>query len=310
MYLKNKPPNQLRIIDYVRFYLPFKSQRKFVSVERVNCNLVLEAHKTKTSFRPQSVCVVIPTRDKLDLLIQCLDSLELSNPGLNLEILIVDNGSVQEETSRYFESLTSSNRAQVVSYPGAFNFSELCNFASRLTSAEYLCFVNNDVRFDSTDSLAKLLMHFQNDQKVGLVGSLLHYPDGSIQHAGVVLGIGKLASHLFAGEGSEALIALPCCYQVSAVTFALAMTPRKLFERLGGLDGQFKVGLNDIDFGVRVRDAGYKVFLCGENKVFHVESASRGQRFNLRTGTRAIIEVTRFLKKHQHLTKDSFFRAE
>lgn len=257
-----------------------------------------------------SVCIIIPTRDRVDLLKACLNSIDIGSLDPRVEIVILDNDSNEPASLAYLRSIDGVSNITVLRYPGKFDYAGMCNFACEVTDAEFLCFVNNDTSFGSKDWLATCLSHFARDAQLGLLGSVLKYPNGDIQHAGVVIGEGRLASHLFAGQSPSSLESLPLCFEVSAVTFAFALTPRNLYLGLGGLDSNFKVGLNDVDYGLRVRESGYTVAVCGENLITHHESASRGSIYRITSAARAIVEVSRFVMKHFPLEKDRYFTSK
>lgn len=305
--VKGNPINRLTVVDYLRFYLPFLTSPQ-LRLKGSNEDLSpVISQESPPAFSMPSVCVIIPTRDRANLLRKCVDSLNLEQLGSVVELIIIDNDSRDPDARAYLAELERMPRVRVVVFSGEFNYSAICNYASGLTSAKFLCFANNDLLFNDRDWLQNMIGHFLRDSKVGLVGSVLKYPDGTIQHAGIVIGQGKLASHLLAGHSTKALSDLPQCFEVSGVTFALAVTTRNIFHELGGLDQRFKVGLNDVDFSIRAREKGYRIVTCGENEVFHEESATRGHMYKFAASTRAVKEVTMFIKKHYPITRDEFF---
>lgn len=255
------------------------------------------------------VALIIPTRDKFQLLFACVESIKNNTDYTNYEIIVVDNGSTDNSTLAYLRSLESQGHT-VLHFPEPFNYSKICNIAAKKTSAEYLCFLNNDTEVLSPDWLAGLMDHAVQPS-VGLVGCRLVYPDRKIQHIGVALGFTGLAGHPMAGVEVEDLMGFDTdeCFEVSAVTFACVVTSNKQYKALNGLDPKFKVGLNDIDFAMRMRKSGRINVLCGKSCLIHHESKSRKSTSSISGGTRAAIEVIRFLKLHgKNARHDDFFK--
>ena len=254
-----------------------------------------------------SVTIIIPTKDRLDLLEPCVSSLLRFDAGVDFEVLIVDNGSVEKSTQAYFESLPK-NVFRVIRDEGDFNFSRLNNFAARQASNEILCLLNNDTEVTSDFWLSNLVGSLSDSVKV--VGPLLLYPDGSVQHAGVVLGLGGIADHAFRGEESSSnrhmnYIHIPrAC---SAVTAACLVVRKEVYFEVGGLSEAFQVGFNDVDFCLRVGKLGGRVVYDPRVSLIHKESKSRG----VDKGERAIragIEVVKMVKIWGNaLTEDPFY---
>jgi GT2 family glycosyltransferase len=255
------------------------------------------------------VSIIIPTRDRLDLLKPCIDSILSKTTFPSFEIVVIDNDSQDPLSLDYFRELREQG-IQVLPYPFDFNFSAICNFGAQHSNGDYLCFLNNDTEVIAGDWLASLTDHAR-DPRVGVVGSQLLYPDGTVQHLGVALGFGGLASHVYAGAepGSADVRGLTDeCYETSAVTFAAAMVSKANFERTGTLDESFKVGLNDIDFCLRSRDAGLFNVICSRSVLTHHESKSRKSMRSIQGAYRATLEVVRFLSKHEEkVALDHFF---
>jgi GT2 family glycosyltransferase len=255
------------------------------------------------------VSIIIPTRDRLDLLKPCIDSILSKTTFPSFEILVIDNDSQDPLSLDYFRELRGQG-VQVLRYPFEFNFSAICNFGAKHSTGNYLCFLNNDTEVISGDWLASLTDHAR-DPRVGVVGSQLLYPDGTLQHLGVALGFGGLASHAYAGSEPESPAVQGLnheCFEVSAVTFAAAMVSKANFDRLGELDESFKVGLNDIDFCLRSSDAGLVNVICSRSVLTHHESKSRKSMRSIKGATRATDEVVRFLSKYEKkVGLDHFF---
>lgn len=228
---------------------------------------------------PPLVSIVIPTRDRQDLLEQCIRSLDETTRYRNFEIIVVDNDSKEPQTKAYFATLAERKNVRVVSAPGPFNYSRLINLGAAEARGELLMALNNDIEAIVPDWLDELVGQASRPE-VGLVGCLLLYPDRSVQHAGVIIGLGGVAGHIFAktkprdpGYAARVVVA----QDMSAVTGACHLMRRDLFNRLGGLDAaHLAVAYNDIDLCLRVREAGQRVIYTPFAPLLHRHSASRG----------------------------------
>jgi len=254
-----------------------------------------------------SIAVIIPTRDKPELLRECIDSIMRKTSYKNFSILVVNNQSEKQETFKYFAELEKSG-IRVLDFPHEFNYSKICNLAAASTNEDYLCFLNNDTTVVESAWLKKLVDHAVQPD-VGAVGSKLLLADGTIQHFGVAMGHKGIGSHPFAGQNPNALSPSPSggCFRVSAVTFACVVTPRSVYERLGGLDTTFKVGLNDLDYCMRLSQKGLHSVLCVQSCLIHLESQSRDRIMSLRGFKQASIEILAFLRKHGFPQVDKYF---
>jgi glycosyltransferase involved in cell wall biosynthesis len=224
------------------------------------------------------VTLIVPTRDRVDLLRMCVSSILSITQYDNFEILVVDNGSVEEETLAYFASLADEPRVRVLPYPHRFNYSAINNFAAAHTDADIIGLVNNDIEAISPDWLHEMASHAWRPE-IGAVGALLYYPNDTVQHAGVVTGIGGVAGHVHHGfpRGSLGYFSRMALVQnLSAVTAACLLIRRSVYEQVGGLDEQLEVAFNDVDFCLRVREAGYRNLWTPFAALYHHESASRG----------------------------------
>lgn len=224
------------------------------------------------------VSIIIPTRDGMPWLQRCISGIEEKTAYTNFEVLIVDNASVKAETVDYLRSL----RHRVLPFKEPFNFSRINNFAVSQARGSYLVLLNDDTEVMSPDWLSSMLELCQLE-RVGIVGAKLYYPDRSIQHAGVVLGLsGGVADHShkhFPGHSYGYFSTLRCIRNYSAVTAACMMVRREAFEAVGGFDEQLQVAFNDVDFCLRVRDHGYRIVWTPYCELVHHESVSRG--FNM-----------------------------
>lgn len=225
---------------------------------------------------PGKVTIIIPTRDRLSLLRRCIDSIESATDYKNYEIVIVDNGSEDSETLGYLKHTPH----RVIRDEGEFNFSRLNNLAARQSDGEYLLLMNNDTEVIAGEWLSAMVEHAQRPE-VGAVGAKLLYPDGRIQHAGVVIGLGGVAGHShkfadgFRGTGYAHFPNLIRNY--GAVTAACLMMRREVFNEMGGLNEQeLAVAFNDVDLCLRLRKRGYLIVYTPYALLYHHESASRG----------------------------------
>lgn len=224
------------------------------------------------------VSVIIPTRDAHHLVSRCLDSLLRRTDYPDLEVIVVDNGSREREAVRYLARIATEPRVRVRRDDRPFNFSALNNAAVEEAEGEIVCLLNNDTEVVDGRWL-RLLTAQASRPEIGCVGPKLLFPDGSIQHAGVLLGLHGLAGHpyrLMSGEhvGYYGRLTIP--HSVSAVTAACLVVKRRLYRQVGGLDEDLAVAFNDVDFCLKVRDAGYRNLLVPHVSLIHHESATRG----------------------------------
>ncbi len=225
------------------------------------------------------VSVIIPTRDRAELLRVTLDGLFAATDYPDIEIVVVDNDSREPRTRALFESYRDDPRLRVVAAPGPFNFSDLSNRGAAAASGAVLLFLNNDVEVIEPGWLTELVSQAVRPD-IGAVGAKLLYPDGTIQHGGVVLGIGGVAGHGHLGlpdEDPGYFARMVLVQEVSAVTGACLAMRAAVFREVGGFDAQaLKVAFNDIDLCLRVRAAGYRIVWTPFAKLVHHESKSRG----------------------------------
>lgn len=256
------------------------------------------------------VSILIPTRDSLDLIRNCVTSVIGITSYPNYEILILDNDSVEPETKEYFSTIADS-RVRIVLTPGPFNYSKIMNSGVNFSTGELICALNNDTVILESTWLADMVSHLAATE-VGVVGALLKYPNGAIQHAGIALGYSGTAGHVFAGQfpnkAQEQNGITTRCYPVSAATFACALTAKSSWVRVGGLDESLKVGLNDVDYCLRLKKIGLGTVICTKSPVIHLESQSRKSMKSIAGFTRAAVDVIRFNQKHgRDLNSDAYF---
>ena len=257
------------------------------------------------------VSVIIPTRDRLDLLERCVDGLLNKTAYAPLEVLIVDNGSVEPETLAWFESLRGDPRVRVLPAPGPFNYSALNNRAAAEARGEILLLLNNDISVIGEGWLDELVVHAVRPS-VGAVGARLLFPDGTVQHAGVVIGLGGVAGHLYYGGPGDTggyYNHLALTRNMSAVTAACMALRKSVFQEVGGLDAEgLAVAFNDVDLCLKIRAAGYDIVWTPHAELYHHESASRGEDVAPEAKARFDAEVDLMRERWgQTLARDPFF---
>ncbi|GAB5560396.1 MAG: hypothetical protein SynsKO_20430 [Synoicihabitans sp.] len=286
------PGSTALVIDQKEDY-PFiaaeKALRDVLETENQDVELVsVEGRHWRVRYplpaQPPKVSLIIPTHNGYELLRTCLDSLRSRTHYPNYELMVVDNRSDDPTTLKYLRNLESEG-VRVLSYDREFNFSAINNFAAKHASGSVLAFLNNDLEVIHEDWLDEMVSQSLRPE-IGAVGAMLYYPDDTVQHAGVILGIGGLngtpsvAGHAFkdaqrGAEGQRNRLRLVQNY--AAVTAACLVVRREVFEQVGGFDDvELAVAFNDIDFCLRVRAAGYRNLWTPFAELYHHESASRG----------------------------------
>lgn len=225
------------------------------------------------------VSVIIANKDHREDLMRCVESLEQESEYKNLEILIVENNSVSEEIVTYYDQVQRQyDNVRVLRYEKEFNYADIQNYAAVRAKGDYLLLLNNDTWLERPESIREMLGYCMRDD-VGIVGAKLLYPDDTIQHAGVIVGLGGVADHAFVGMdredpgyGCRAI----CAQEYSAVTAACLMVKKTVFMEVGGMDTELKIAFNDVDFCLRVKEAGYKIIYNPFSIWYHDESKTRG----------------------------------
>lgn len=221
------------------------------------------------------VSIIIPFKDKPKLLETCVLSILNKTNYKNYELILVDNNSVARETRDLLDRLVGIYKnIKVLNYQEPFNFSKINNLAANMAQGEHLLFLNNDTEVINSEWLDELLMHSQRSE-VGAVGALLFYPNNTVQHAGVVLGMTGLAGHIFTGQRLEEQPLLRFVREVTAVTAACMMTKKELYLRAGGMDPELTVCGNDVDLCLRYRQMGYHNIFTPHARLYHYESTTR-----------------------------------
>ena len=231
------------------------------------------------NWRPK-VTIIIPSRDRLDLLSACMEGLRNRTKGAELDIIIIDNDSREPATLAYLRELQTEGRARVINMPGEFNFARACNVGVAAARHDLILLLNNDVDPISPDWLVQMAWEL-SDETVGAVGAYLLYPDGFVQHAGVTLGAGSIARHSFSfihPKGGEDRGLLRERRDVSAVTGACMLTTRSLWQAVGGMDEEhLTVAFNDVDYCLKLRRMRRRIIWTPFAKLWHRESVSRGK---------------------------------
>ena len=254
--------------------------------------------------RDQKTTIIIPFRDQADLLRRCITSILNKTTFDNYEVIGISNNSTSPDTfSLMQEFVEEDTRIRFLEHNQPFNFSELMNLGFENAAGKHIVSVNNDIEIISWDWLAALLQHSQRPE-VGVVGGKLFYPNGTIQHAGIILGVGGYAGHSHKGRssGDDGYYHRASLIQnVSAVTGAFMMFDRHVFEALSGFDTSLATACNDVDFCLRALEAGYLNVYTPNAQAYHLESATRGYEDTPEKLARFQTEVARFQQRHRLL---------
>lgn len=224
------------------------------------------------------VSIVIPNKDEAETLEKCLRSIREKSTYPNYEILVIENNSTKQETFDYYKTIDGKDRVRVLYWEREFNYSAINNFGVRQAGGEYIIFLNNDIEVITPGWIEEFLGTCQRED-AGVVGARLYYPDDTIQHAGIVVGIGGVAGSLFVGmkrSHSGYLHKAALMQDLSAVTAACMMIKRSAFEAAGGFEEKLAVAFNDVDLCLKVKEAGYLVIYDPYVEMYHYESKTRG----------------------------------
>lgn len=276
----------------------YRRVRPEIQIERVENGASLGIYHTCFKFDAQPlVSVVIPNMDHSEDLDAAIRSLITKGTWKNLEIVIVENNSKEEKTFQYYDNIQKEfPQVQVVHYKEAFNYSKLNNFGVQYTHGDYILLMNNDVELINPDSITEMMGYAQRND-VGIVGCRLLYADNTIQHAGVVIGVDGIAGHVFKGFFTDdTYLNLAMTTQdYSAVTAAVMLVRKDVYEKVNGFDEDFAVAFNDIDFCLRVRKINKLIVYAPYACFHHYESKSRGQEDTYEKQLRFVSEIKRFL---------------
>lgn len=247
-----------------------KSTRAFETIFEIKYEILSE----------DKISILIPNKDHVEDLKRCMESIKSRSTYSNYEIIIIENNSSQQSTFDYYKTLEEQENIKLVTYQGEFNYSRINNFGAKHADGKYLLLLNNDTQVITMNWLEAMLMYAQRED-VGAVGAKLYYQDMTIQHAGIVIGLGahRTAGHTHYKINHDNLGYMgKLCYaqNVSAVTGACLMVKKSVFDEVGGLDESFKIALNDVDFCLRLREKGYVNVFTPFAELYHFESASRG----------------------------------
>ena len=224
------------------------------------------------------VSIIIPTRDSHDLVKRCVESIYNLTEYPNYEVIIVDNQSTEKQSIEYFRSLDREGLARVIHYDYPFNYSAINNFAVGHARGKVICLLNNDTEIISPGWLTEMVSHALRPE-IGAVGAKLLYGNGQIQHAGVIVGIGGIGGHVYRyRDGTDTgYFSRMCVTQnLSVVTAACLVIRRDVYLEVAGMDEKLEVAFNDVDFCLRVREAGYRNLWTPYAVLYHHESLSRG----------------------------------
>lgn len=265
------------------------------------------------------VSILIPNKDSVDILKRCLDSINEKSTYKNIEIVIAENNSTEAETFEYYKTCG----ARVETLITDWNFAHIMNEGRKFCKGEYIILLNNDTEVIAEDWIEQML-HFALKDEVGAVGAKLLFEDGTIQHAGVTFGIRGVAGHAFYGwnsenPGYENRICLP--QNVTVLTAACLMVRASVFDEVLGFDENLKVNYNDVDFCLKIREAGYRLVYTPFAKLTHYESKTRGNdnidpkklenqiresRYFQKKWCRRIFEGDEYYNRHLALDNDNF----
>jgi GT2 family glycosyltransferase len=256
------------------------------------------------------VTIVIPTRDRADMLSRCIDSIRSVSTYDAFDVLIVDNGSTQPESVSLLQSVQRDPRISVLRVDEPFNFSRLNNLAAARARGALLCFLNNDTQVISADWLEEMAS-LASRPDIGAVGAMLYYTNDTVQHAGVVMWLGGIASHVHSGTprgeaGPFGRVALT--QAMSAVTAACLMVRKAVFDEVGGFDENLAVAYNDVDFCLRLGTHGYRNVWTPFAELYHFESVSRGSDTHGEARSRFLAEARVMRERWQEvLTDDPYY---
>lgn len=246
------------------------------------------------------VSILIPNMDHIDVLSKCVESVETRSTYTNFEILIIENNSRQEATFEYYRQITQKYpNIRVIRWEGTFNFSAINNFGIAEMKGDYCILLNNDIEILTPSWIEEMLMFVQRPD-VGAAGMMLYYPDNTVQHAGVILGIGGIAghSHKYFKRGSFGYMSrMAIAQDLSAVTAACMMVKSAVLREVGGLDESLAVAFNDVDLCLKIRKAGYLIVFTPFAEAYHYESKSRGAENTPEKVARFNREIDRFREK-------------
>lgn len=316
-------PEQIRHIPYILYHwrMPAESTATSPAVkpyahqasiragqehfDRTNISVRVQPDYTnylRAKYTPPDsplVSIIIPTRDRVELLRKCIESIRAKTDYRNLEFIILDNESQDPQTLEYFSQLRQAARTQVHRVEGAFNFSRLNNIGVGLAHGNFIALLNNDLEVKNSGWLTEMISHAARPE-IGAVGARLWYPDETMQHGGVILGSGGPADHAHSGVRHEDgyFSRAHLVQNFSAVTGACMVMRKEIYLQLGGLDEtNLPVAFNDVDFCLRLTKAGYRIVWTPHAELYHHESATRGLEDTPAKQKRYLAEVALMMKR-------------
>ncbi len=271
------PHNKLYAFDAGKRALEEYFKRRKVDIAAVEHTDVWGTYRVKYKLKEEPlVSVIIPNKDHATDLKKAVESVK-KGTYKNLEFIIVENNSVEPKTFEYYEELKKEKNVKVVYFDGEYNYSAVNNFGVKSASGDILLLLNNDVEMIEPDSIAEMVAILEREQ-VGAVGAQLLFRDGEVQHAGVIIGYGGSAGHIFYRTRPEFSYGnrAKCTANYSAVTAACLMVKKATYNKVGGFDESFAVTFNDVDFCLKIRALGDLIVYTPHAKFYHYESKSRG----------------------------------
>lgn len=265
---------------------------------------------TKYKAEDYYISIIIPMKDQADVSRRCFESIYQRSDRRKFEIIVIDNGSVESRTMELFEEYRKKDNFKVIRIDSEFNYSHLNNEGVKHAKGNYLLFLNNDTEFIQEDTIEWMVGYASIDH-VGCVGAKLLYPDKRVQHAGVVLGFGGVAGHIYVANsyndnGMFGRLVMP--YNYTAVTAACLMIKKSKFKEAGGFDERLKVALNDVDLNLSVMSKGYYNVCLSNVEVLHYESKSRGYEVSSEKQNRFKMEQEYMVSKWgEELERDRYF---
>lgn len=292
----SKPYAQLNGCKAIQEHLLRVGHRAVVEPEGLFYRVTYQAPE-----RWPKVSIIVPTRDKPKLLEKCLATVLPGTDYPDLELCIVDNGTQDTVALAWLDNAKRDPRVHVLRDEQPFNYSALNNLAADATDGEVICLMNNDIEVTDQNWLKEMVLELLQSG-VGIVGCRLYYPNRTLQHAGVIVGLNGTAGHVFrtqAHDDAHYMHRPMLTQELSAVTAACMVTRRDVFKELSGLDTGFAVAFNDIDYCLRARKAGWKVVYAPRAELIHHESASRGQDRTAEQKARLSAEKRLLLQRHR-----------
>ena len=256
--------------------------------------------------KADKVSIIIPTKNHSEDLKKCVSSIFEKTTYPNYEIVIVDNGSDEQALFDYYEELKAYPNVVLCSLDIPFNYSKINNYAISKASGDYYLLLNNDIEIITPEWIEEMLMFVQR-KDVGAAGAMLYYPDDTVQHAGVLLGMNGVAGHYFKNFGRDEIGymgRLAYAQNVTAVTAACMLIKASVYHEVGGLDETFEVAFNDVDLCMKIRRAGHLIVWTPFAELYHYESKSRGYEDTVEKQRRFLGEIERFQLRWSKELKD------